>query len=116
MTLVGAGVTLHEALKAHETLAREGIAARVIDLYSVKPIDAETLRRAAAETRGIVTVEDHSAAGGIGEAVLAAVGARARVEVLAVREIPRSGKAAELMKAHGISAEAVVAAAKRILA
>jgi transketolase len=116
VTLVGAGVTLHEALKAQETLAREGIAARVIDLYSVKPIDAETLRRAAAETRGIVTVEDHNAAGGIGEAVLAAVGARARVEVLAVREIPRSGKAAELMKAHGISAEAVVAAAKRILA
>jgi transketolase len=116
VTLVGAGITLHEALKAHEALAREGIAARVIDLYSVKPVDADTLRRAAAETRGIVTVEDHSAAGGIGEAVLAAVGGRTRVEVLAVREIPRSGKAAELLKAYGISADAVVAAARKLLA
>src|SRR5207249_2011758 len=95
-TVVGAGITLHEALAAHDRLLKEGVAVRVIDLYCVQPIDAETLRRAAAETRAIVTVEDHSARGGIGEAVAAAVAGRARVEVLAVRDIPRSGKPAEL--------------------
>ena len=115
VTLVGAGVTLYEALAAHEELAREGIAARVVDLYSVKPIDEDTLRRAAEQTRGIVTVEDHSASGGIGEAVAAVVAGRTRVEILGVRGIPRSGKPAELMAAHGIDAAAVVKAARRLL-
>jgi len=115
VTLVGAGITLHEALAAHDILAPQGIAARVIDLYSVEPVDAETLRRAAAETRGIVTVEDHGVNGGIGEAVAGALGGRARVEMLGVREIPRSGKPAELMKVCGISAESIVAAARRLV-
>jgi transketolase len=115
VTLVGAGITLHEALAAHDVLARQGVAARVIDLYSVQPLDAETLRRAAAETRGLVTVEDHAVHGGIGEAVAAALGGQARVEMLGVRDIPRSGKPAELMKACGISAESIVAAARRLL-
>jgi transketolase len=115
VTLVGAGITLHEALSAQATLAQQGIAARVIDLYSVQPLDVETLRRAAAETRGIVTVEDHSVRGGIGEAVAGALAGQARVEMLGVREIPRSGKPAELIKAYGISAEAIVAAARRLL-
>jgi transketolase len=115
VTLVGAGITLHEALAAHEALAKDGIAARVIDLYSLQPIDEETLRRAAAETRGFVTVEDHSVHGGIGEAVAGVVAGQARVEMLGVREIPRSGKPAELVAAHGIDAKAVVAAARRLL-
>jgi transketolase len=112
VTIVAAGITVPEALKAHEALGREGIAARVIDLYSVKPVDAATLARAAAETRGIVTVEDHSVFGGVGEAVLSTVAGRARVEVLGVRELPRSGKPEELMKAHGIDADAIVKAAR----
>jgi transketolase len=116
VTVVAAGITLTEALKAHEALAREGIAARVIDLYSVKPVDVATLVRAATETRGIVSVEDHSVFGGLGEAVLSAVGGRARVEVLGVREAPRSGKAEELMKAHHIDAEAIAAAARKVAA
>jgi transketolase len=115
VTLVGAGITLHEALAAHEALAREGIAARVIDLYSVEPLDLEALRRAATETRGIVTAEDHAVRGGIGEAVAGALGGRARVEMLGVREAPRSGKPSELIKACGISAESIAAAARRLI-
>jgi transketolase len=115
VTLVGAGITLHEALAAHDVLAGHGVAARVIDLYSVQPLDTETLRRAAAETRGLVTVEDHAVHGGIGEAVAGALGGQARVEMLGVRDIPRSGKPAELMKACGISAESIVAAARRLV-
>ena len=114
VTIVAAGVTVAEALKAQEALARDGIAARVIDLYSVKPVDEATLRKAAEETRGIVTVEDHSAGGGIGDAVATAVGGRTRVEILGVRDVPRSGKPEELMKAYGISADSIVAAAKRL--
>ena len=114
VTIVAAGVTVAEALKAHEALGKDGIAARVIDLYSVKPVDEATLRKAAEETRGIVTVEDHSAAGGIGDAVAAVVAGRTRVEILGVRDIPRSGKAEELMKAYGISAESIVEAARRL--
>jgi transketolase len=113
--VVAAGITVPEALAAHDALAAEGIAVRVIDLYSVKPLDGETLRRAAAETRGIVTVEDHSVCGGIGEAVAAAVAGRSRVEILGVSEIPRSGKPAELMRAHGLTADAIVAAVRRLL-
>jgi transketolase len=115
VTIVAAGVTLHEALAAHERLAGEGVAVRVIDLYSVKPVDVETLRRAAAETRAIVTVEDHSVAGGIGDAVADAVDGRARVERLGVRAIPHSGKPGELMEAHGISAGAIVRAVKSLI-
>ena len=87
---------------------------RVIDLYSVQPLDAETLRRAAKETRGIVTVEDHSPRGGIGEAVAAVVAGTTRVEILGVRELPRSGKAAELLAAHGIDADAIVRAVRKM--
>jgi transketolase len=115
VTVVAAGITVPEALAAHDALAKEGIAIRVIDLYSVKPVDAETLLRAASQTRGFVTVEDHSVCGGIGEAVAAAVAGRARIEMLGVREAPRSGKPAELMRVHGLDAEAIVAAARRLL-
>jgi transketolase len=114
-TVVAAGVTVYEALAAHEQLAKDGVAIRVIDLYSVKPLDETTLLKAAAETGGIVSVEDHSACGGIGDAVAAAVSGRARVVVLGVRDMPRSGKPDELMKAHGLSRDAIVAAVKRLL-
>src|ERR1700761_2340401 len=114
VTLVGAGITLHEALAAAERLAGEGISARVIDLYSVKPVDVDALRKAAAETGAIVTVEDHWREGGIGEAVLAALAehdASAKVRILAVEDMPTSGKPEELLRAAEIDAEAIYAAA-----
>ncbi len=115
VTLVGAGVTLFEALAAHDRLKAEGIGVRVIDLYSVQPIDRATLVASAKATRNrIITVEDHYEGGGIGEAVTAAVGGEGiRVERLAVREIPRSGKPEELLDRYGISARHIVAAVKR---
>jgi len=116
VTVVGAGVTLHEALAAHAALAAEGIVVRVIDLYSLKPVDTKTLLQAAAETKGFVTVEDHGACGGLGEAVASAVAGRSRIEILAVRELPRSGTPTELMHAYGIDKDAIVAAVKRLLA
>jgi transketolase len=118
VTLVGAGITLVEAMAAAEQLAAVGISARVIDLYSVKPIDAATLVKAAEETGAIVTVEDHWPQGGIGEAVLAALAehnAQAQVRVLAVEMMPTSGKPEELLRAAEIDAEAIVAAAKEIV-
>jgi transketolase len=116
VTIVGAGVTLFEALKAHETLQKEGIAARIIDLYSVQPVDEETLRRAAAETRAIVTVEDHSPRGGVGEAVASVVAGTTKLKILGVHELPRSGKPAELLEYHGISSAAIVRAVRALLA
>jgi transketolase len=115
-TVVGAGVTVFEALKAYDELVKAGIAIRVIDLYSIQPIDEATLRQAAAETYGrIVTVEDHYAGGGIGEAVAAATTGVATVRVLAVRDIPRSGKPEELLDRFGISARHIVDAVRKSL-
>ena len=120
VTIVGAGITLHEALKAAEQLAAEGIEARVIDLYSVKPADGETLRAAAEETGGrVLTVEDHWPEGGIGDAVLEALSAGgelpARVVRLAVRDMPGSGKPAELLAAAGIDADHIAEAARSLV-
>ena len=117
VTVVTAGVTLHEALKAHEILAAEGIAIRVIDLYSIKPVDTEALLTAAAETNNaIITVEDHYPEGGLGDAVLDAVATEdVRVHKLAVTGIPRSGKPDELLELHGISANAIVQKVKAIV-
>jgi transketolase len=118
VTLVGAGVTLHEALRAAETLADEGISARVIDLYSIKPIDKATLAAAAEATGRMVTVEDHFPEGGIGEAVVAALtdsDERPHIVQLAVREMPRSGKAEELLSAYGIDAEHIAEAARKLV-
>ncbi|HET8979789.1 MAG TPA: transketolase [Solirubrobacteraceae bacterium] len=118
VTLVGAGVTLHEALKAADTLAEDGINARVIDAYSVKPIDSETLIAASAATGGrVVVAEDHWAEGGLGDAVLgvfADTDERPRVVRLAVTDMPGSGKGAELLRQAGIDAEAIVTAARRL--
>lgn len=120
VTLVGAGVTLHQCLEAAEQLAAEGVGARVIDCYSLKPIDADTLATAARATGGaVVVVEDHYPAGGLGEAVIAAlVEAKVdglRVAHLAVRSLSASGTPAELLDKAGISAPYVVAAAKELL-
>jgi transketolase len=120
VALIGAGITVHEALKAADVLAAEGIAARVIDLYSIKPLDAETLAAAAEATDGrLVTVEDHWAEGGLGEAVAAALAQSEqppRIVRLAVTEMPRSGRPAELLAAAGIDAEHIAAAARHLVA
>ncbi|PGH47824.1 transketolase [Streptomyces sp. Ru87] len=119
VTLIGAGVTLHEALAAADRLAEEDIAARVIDLYSVKPVDAETLHTAADATGRFVTVEDHRPEGGLGDAVLEAFtdGRRApRVARLAVRNLPASAGAERQLAIAGIDEEAIVGAARRLLA
>ena len=110
-TVVACGVTVGEAEKAAEQLEAEGVPVRVLDCYSIKPIDADALRAVAGETRGIVTVEDHWPEGGLGEAVLSAladVPERPPVVSLAVRDMPMSGKPAELLHAAGIDAEAIV--------
>jgi len=119
VAIVAAGITLHESLKAADQLAAEGIDARVIDLYSVKPVDAATLRAAAEATGGrILTVEDHWPEGGIGDAVLEALSdgeSPARVVRLAVREMPGSGKPAELLAAAGIDADHISEAARSLV-
>ena len=109
LTLVAAGITVHEALKAYEQLQREGIAVRVIDAYSIKPIDVAALRAAAEATGLIVTIEDHYPAGGLGEAVLHALADRpVPVRLLAVDKTPMSGAGDELRHFAGISADAIV--------
>ena len=108
-TVVAAGVTVYEALKAYDVLQKEGISIRIIDAYSVKPIDEATLRKSAGETKKLITVEDHQQAGGLGEAV-AALGLAPKM--LCVREVPRSGKPEELVEWAGISAKSIVAAVK----
>ena len=119
VAIVAAGITLHEALKAADELESEGIAARVIDLYSVKPVDVETLRAAAEATGGrVLTVEDHWPEGGLGDAVLEALSdgeAPLRVQRLAVRDMPGSGTPAELLAAAGIDADHIVAAARTLV-
>jgi transketolase len=118
VVLIGAGVTLHNCLAAADELEAEGIKTRVIDLYSVKPVDKVTLQEAAALTRGrMVVVEDHYPEGGLGAAVMEALAADMdppRIVHLAVRGLPGSGKPAELMDKAEISARHIVAAAKRL--
>jgi transketolase len=116
VTLIGAGVTLHNCLAAADELSGDGIRARVLDLYSVKPIDTRALLEAAAATGDrIVVAEDHYPAGGIGSAVLEAfndAGHPVRIRHLAVRDLPGSGTTAELMEAAGISASQIAQAAR----
>jgi transketolase len=118
VTLVGAGVTLHEALAAAERLAGEGVQARVIDLYSVKPVDVETIAQAATETGAILTVEDHWPEGGLGDAVLGALaesGETCRVRKLAVGAMPGSGSPEELIHEAGIDADAIATAVRELV-
>ena len=117
--LIAAGITLHESLKAYETLKAEGINVRVIDLYSVKPIDAETLKTAAAECGGnLFVVEDHWPEGGLGDAVLEVFGGGPHPNVtrLAVQGMPTSGKPEEMLDEGGIDAAHIAAAVKKGLA
>ena len=115
-TVVAAGVTVFEALTASDQLAKEGVNIRVIDAYSVQPIDADTLIEAGRATRGaIITVEDHYAEGGLGDAVSEAVAAAGfAVRRLAVRKTPRSGQPEELLDRYGISARHIVEAVKQL--
>jgi transketolase len=119
-TIIAAGITVHEAIEAAEELKGNGKNVRVIDLYSVKPIDKSTLAKAAKETRHLIVVEDHWKEGGLGDAVLVALaevqaegtldGEAAKFTHLCVTEMPHSGKPAELLDAAGISARHIVAA------
>ena len=113
-TVIGAGITVFEALAAYDQLKAAGVSIRVVDLYSVQPVDAAALIACAKETGGrLITVEDHYAAGGIGDAVASAVApAGFTVTRLAVREIPRSGKPEELVDRYGISARHIVQAVR----
>ncbi|KYO29809.1 transketolase [Alligator mississippiensis] len=115
VTVIGAGVTLHEALAAAEHLKKEKILIRVIDPFTIKPLDRKTILENAKATKGrIITVEDHYHEGGIGEAVSAAVIGEPGITVtrLAVNHVPRSGKPAELLKMFGIDKDAIVQAVK----
>lgn len=112
-TVVAAGITLHEALRAYDALKKENILIRIIDLYSIKPVDVATLRRAAIETGVIITVEDHFAEGGLADAVRTALSKHpVPVHALAVRAMPKSGKPEELLDYEGISWQAIVEAVK----
>lgn len=117
LTIVAAGITLFEALKAHDELQAAGISVRVIDLYSIVPIDRTTLLDSARATQNrILTVEDHYAHGGLGDAVLNAVSTEGiKVHKLAVRQIPHSGKPEELIDHYGIGARAIVEAVNHIV-
>jgi transketolase len=118
LTVIAAGVTLHEALAASATLQAAGIPVRVIDAYSVKPLDAQGILRAAAQTHNtLMVVEDHYYDGGLGDAVLSAVATQGvRVHKLAVTDVPRSGKPEELLDLYGISARRIVEQVKSLLA
>jgi transketolase len=121
VAILACGVTVDEAVAAAEGLESSGIAARVIDCYSIKPLDVDTVSAAARECGRIITVEDHWAEGGLGDAVLAALAEAdaldgVRVRKLAVREMPMSGKPDELLHAAGIDADAIVAAARELTA
>jgi transketolase len=119
VAIIACGITVDEAVKAAERLASDGVSARVLDAYSIKPIDASAVEAAARECGAIVTVEDHAAEGGLGDAVLEALAAadeRAHVVKLAVRELPGSGTPAELLHGAKIDAEAIADAASKLVA
>jgi len=117
VTVVAAGITVHEALKAADALKKEGLGIRVIDAYSVEPLDQETLRRETAETGGrVIVVEDHYPGGGLGDAVAQALAGQARLTHLCVRELPRSGKPDELLERFGIGASHIIRAARELAA
>jgi transketolase len=115
-TIVAAGVTLFEALKAADALKGEGITVTVIDAYSIKPLGADVIRQAAAKTNSLViTVEDHYAEGGLGDAVAGELSQHGiKVHKLAVRELPRSGKPDELLAKYGIDAQAIISKVKSL--
>lgn len=116
ITVISAGITLHEAFYAYEELQKEGVFIRVIDLYSIKPIDKKTIHAAAYNTQAIITVEDHFAEGGLGEAVRSTLGSIAvPVYSLSVRKMPRSGKPEELIDYEEISKNAIIKTVKELI-
>ena len=117
VTVVAGGVTLYEALKAADELKGRGVGITVIDAYSMKPLGKDVIKAAAQKTKNlVVTVEDHYAEGGLGDAVAGELSADGiKVHKLAVREVPRSGKAAELMAKYGIDADAIVQKVKALV-
>ncbi len=117
VTVVAAGITLHEALAAHAELAKAGIPVRVIDAYSVKPLDAVGIAKSLSATAGkLVVAEDHYPEGGLGEAVMGALPAQVKAfRHLAVRGMPRSGAPAELLARHGLDAKAIVKAVRELV-
>lgn len=118
VTVIGAGVTLHEALAAADLLKKEKINIRVLDPFTVKPLDRKLILDSARATKGrILTVEDHYYEGGLGEAVAAAVVGEPDVTVtrLAVSQVPRSGKPAELLKMFGIDKDAIARAVRGLV-
>lgn len=116
ITVITAGITLHEALAAYDELKKEGVFIRIIDLYCIKPLDEKTLSEAARSTKAIITVEDHFAEGGLGEAVKSALSAFSiPIHSLAVRKMPKSGKPEELLDYEGISKKAIIQKVKELL-
>jgi len=118
LTIVAAGITVHEALKAYEELQNKGISVRIVDCYSIKPIDKKTLVTCLKETKQktIITVEDHFIHGGLGDFVLDAVSdTGATVKKLAVDHISRSGKKDELLADAGINADSIVKTVTKLL-
>jgi transketolase len=116
ITVIGAGITVHEALKAYEEEKKEGIYIKVIDLYSIKPVDSKTLKQAAKMTKALITVEDHFPEGGIGEAVRSAIPEEhIIVHSLAVRKMPKSGKPAQLLEFEEISKDAIIHKVRSLL-
>jgi len=115
-TVIGAGVTLYEALEAYESLKKEGILIRIVDLYSIKPVDETTLREAASATKSIITVEDHYPEGGIGEAVKSALATSAvPIYSLSVTKKPKSGKPQELLDYEEISRKSIVSKIRELI-
>jgi transketolase len=113
VVLIGAGITLHESVKAYEMLKEKGVSVAVVDAYSVKPLDVKTITRLAKKTGHVIVTEDHYPYGGLGEAVQAALqGTECTFTHLAVHNIPRSGSPAELLAFEEIDAKAIVNAVK----
>ena len=117
LTVVAAGVTLHEALKAADLLAKDGIGVTIIDAYSIKPLGRDIILAAAKKTGGtVLTVEDHYPEGGLGDAVAGELSCEGlKVHKLAVMELPRSGKPEELLAKYGLDAAAIVKKVKALL-
>lgn len=116
VTIISAGITVHEALKAYEQLNNEGINVRIIDLYSIKPVDQKTLELASQQTKALIVVEDHYPEGGIADAVRTALSKHpVPVISLAVRKMPHSGKPAELLRYAGIDSSAIIQAVRDIV-
>jgi transketolase len=117
LTVVAAGITVHESLKAFDVLKKEGIRIRVIDAYSIEPLDRKTIQREVTSAGGkVIVVEDHFAGGGLGDAVAQAlVGKATALRHLCIRELPRSGKPQELLDKYGIGVHSIVRNVKEMV-